>query len=319
MTKISLIIGSNGQDGKILFEQLTKKGHHVVACTRDAVLGSEVSYPKPDLGDARWVANLISDIQPTDIYYLAAVHHSAEGVLNSESAAFSSMMATNVLGLVNVLDGVRLHSPLTRTFYAASAHIFGVPSSFPQSEESPIKPTTPYGISKSAGLFACRRFREEYGLFAVSGILYNHESSLRSSSFLSAKLARGVAEIKLGRQKELIIGNLDAMVDWGYAPDYTSAMTLMLEQEIPNDFIVATGIAHSVRQFAEVAFDSVGLDFKNYIKTNPSLIQRDHGILVGDPSRLKSATGWNASINFDAMVHQLVREQLNAVEQTLFS
>jgi GDPmannose 4,6-dehydratase len=142
---------------------------------------------------------------------------------------------------------------------------------------------------------------------------------LRSPSFLSTKLARGVAEIKLGRQKELIIGNLDAMVDWGYAPDYTSAMTLMLEQEIPNDFIVATGIAHSVRQFAEVAFGSVGLDFKNYIKTNPSLIQRDHGILVGDPSRLKSATGWNATISFDAMVHQLVREQLNAVEQTLFS
>lgn len=317
MTKTSLIIGGNGQDGKILAEQLRKTGHRVVVWARDEIFGLQIDFPSPCLEDSQWVANFINEIQPTYVFYLAAVHHSAEDGLDVESAAFSSMLNTNTLGLVNILDGIRLYSPSARLFYAASAHIFGIPKSYPQNEETSIEPTTPYGISKSAGLFVCRRFRREYGLYAVAGILYSHESSLRDLSFLSAKIARSVAEIKFGLRDKLIIGSLDAIADWGYAPDYTRAMTLMLEQDVPRDFIVATGEAHTVGEFAKIAFDSVGLEYQNYIKTDASILRRYHGVLIGDSTRLKLATEWSPSIGFEEMVKRLVDEQVKNISQDI--
>lgn len=308
-----LIIGSAGQDGRLLAEQLAGQGRTVIACTRDSIGGPGLAPERPCLYDPQWVARLVGQIRPAEVYYLAALHHSAEETAGNDGTVFAAMLAVNTQGVVNVLEAIRRQSPATRLFYAASAHVFGCPTASPQDEDTPISPTTPYGISKAAGMFACRHYREAHGLFAVTGILYNHESILRPQRFLSAKIARAVAEIRAGIRQELVLGNLDAVADWGYAPNYTQAMQAMLSQDTARDFVIATGIAHTVREFAEIAFARAGLDYRDHVCTDPSLLQCNHGALVGDPARLQRATGWRPSITFEAMVHALVDYQLAAL------
>lgn len=319
MTASSLIIGSAGQDGQLLTDLLISQGRSVITCSRDTVSGPGISPAKPHLNDPTWVARLINETRPAQMYYLAAMHHSSEELASNDGSAFASMLEVNVQCLVNVLEAIRNYSPATRVFYAASAHIFGVPSVSPQDEDTPVQPTTLYGISKAAGMFSCRYYRDVYGIFSVAGILYNHESALRPPKFLSAKIARAVAEIKAGTRRELVLGNLDAMVDWGYAPDYVRAMQMMLTQNTAEDFVIATGIAHSVRDFAEIAFASVGLDYREYVRTDSSLLQRNHGAMVGNPARLQRGTGWRPSIGFEAMVRQLVNRQLEIIDPPTFS
>lgn len=313
MTGSSLVIGSAGQDGRLLIDMLASQGRPVVACSRNIISGPGLSSQKPRLDDPAWVATLISETRPEHIYYLAAIHHSSEDRASNDGAAFSSMYAVNTQGLVNVLEAIRNCSPATRIFYAASAHIFGNPTVCPQDEDTPVQPTTLYGISKTAGMFSCRYYRNVHGIFAVTGILYNHESTLRPPQFLSAKIARSVAEIKVGIRQELVLGSLDTVADWGYAPDYVRAMQLTLEQPVAQDYVVATGNSNTVRDFAEIAFDSVGLDYRDYVRTDASLLQRDHGAMVGNSGRLRGATGWRPSIKFDAMIRQLVANQLTIV------
>lgn len=317
MTGSALVIGSAGQDGRLLIDLLTSQGRSVIACSRNIISGSELFSERPRLEDPMWVATLIGETRPEHVYYLAAVHHSSEDRASNDVTAFASMYAANTQGLANVLEAIRTCSPTTRIFYAASSHIFGNPTVCPQDEKTSVQPTTLYGISKAAGFFYCRYYRNVHGLFAVTGILYNHESILRGPQFLSAKITRAVAEIKVGLRQELILGSLDAVVDWGYAPDYVRAMQAMLEQSTADDFVVATGAAHTVRDFAEIAFASVGLDYRIYVRSDASLLQRDHGVMVGNPARLQSATGWSPSIEFDAMIRQLVAHQLTIVTPSI--
>jgi GDPmannose 4,6-dehydratase len=312
MTALSLIIGSSGQDGQILAESLAKKGWAVVCCSRDLISGPGFAEMRPRLHDPAWVADLISRLHPVHIYYLAALHHSSEECVSNDGAIFTSMMAVNTQGLVNVLEAIRIYSPQTRLFYASSSHVFGRPFIYPQDEETPVQPITLYGITKAAAMFACNYYRQAHDVFAVSGILYNHESALRSPKFLSAKITRAVAEIKAGTRSDLILGNLDAVADWGYAPDYVEAMQAMLELSFPEDFVIATGIGHTVREFADIAFSSADLDYRDYVRSESTLLVRNQGALIGNPHRLKRATGWSATINFDEMVKQLVACQLKS-------
>lgn len=307
----ALIIGSAGQDGRLLAEQLAGQGREVIACGREHVEGDGLAPRQSDLNDAEWVVDLIAQARPAEVYYLAALHHSAEEVAGNDGALFAAMLEVNTQGLVNVLEAIRTHSPATRLFYAASSHVFGKPATSPQNEATPLNPITPYGISKAAGIFACRRYREAHGVFASVGILYNHESPLRQPQFLSAKITRAVAENSIGIRRELVLGDLDAIADWGYAPDYTRAMQLILASSAADDFVIATGIPHTVREFVKIAFSTVGLDYHLYVRTDPTLLQRDNGVLLGNSDRLQRATGWHPSITFETMVRKLVEHQLN--------
>ena len=308
----SLIIGSSGQDGQILAESLLKKGQTVICCSRDLISGPGFAETQPRLRDPAWVADLIGRIRPAYVYYLAAIHHSSEESVSNDGAIFASMMEINTQSLVNFLEAIRIYSPKTRLFYASSSHVFGRPLVYPQDEQTPVQPTTLYGISKAAAMFTCNYYRQVHDVFAVSGILYNHESALRSPKFLSSKITRAVAEIRAGNRSELVLGNLDAVADWGYAPDYTEAMQAMLELSFPEDYVIATGIGHTVREFADIAFSSADLDYRDYVRSESTLLVRDQGVLIGNPHRLKRATGWSATINFDEMVKQLVAYQLKS-------
>ncbi len=252
---------------------------------------------------------LISTVRPDKVYYLAAFHHSAEQKLEETRELFEKSFAVQVTGLLNFFDAIRLRSPQTRLFYASTVRIFGVPPSFPQDETTPVNPDCVYGISKAAGQRCVAYYRCAHALFAASGILYNHESPLRGPTFVPQKIVRGAVAIKRGLQSKIVLGDLDAVSDWGYAPDYLDAMTRILELDQPDDFVIATGEPHTVRQFVEAAFDLVGLDWKSHVEVAPNLITRQCRCLVGNPARLTAATGWKPSVTFAELVGILVQAE----------
>ncbi len=273
--KRCLVVGHAGQDGRILFDRLRSEGHIVVGIDRGEVLSSDGARPAlVDILDYPAVQSLIAGATPDEIYYLAAFHHSAEQKLGETRELFERSFAINVYGLVNFLEAIRLGSPKTRLFYASSSRVFGVPQGYPQDESTPINPDCAYGITKAAGQQSVRYYRRTHSLFAVSGILYNHESPLRAPTFVPQKIVRGAVAIKSGSQAKLVLGDLDAIVDWGYAPDYVDAMTRMLALDEPDDFVIATGEPHTVRQFVETAFEIVALDWNAHVEVAPGLISR---------------------------------------------
>jgi len=219
-----------------------------------------------------------------------------------------------VMGLVNFLEAIRLHRKETRLFYASSAHIFGATSESPQTETTPRMPENIYAITKVTGMEACRHYREEHGIFASTGILYNHESAYRKGSFLSQKIIQGVMAIKRGDSRELVVGNLASKVDWGYAPDYVDAMVRILELPHPGDYIVSTGETHSVREMVQLAFEEQGLDYQKWVRENPTIIRASRkgggggSCLVGDSSKLRRETSWRPSVTFSEMVARLAAE-----------
>jgi GDPmannose 4,6-dehydratase len=314
MTRKAIVVGSAGQDGQLLCAQLHQRGYEVVGCVRAAPSGggSEIKHVTLDIGSRAAVSELVAGIVPDEIYFLAAFHQSATDDPGDFSELIRKSLDINTMSLVNFLEAVRSHSAATRLFYAASSHIFGLPQSTVQDERTPINPVSAYGISKAAGLFACRHYRESYGTFASVGILYNHESELRAAKFLSRKIARGAASIKLGRTKTLTLGNLDAVVDWGYAPDYTEAMQKILQAPKADDFIVASGQPHTVRDFARIAFEAVDLDFSRHVIADDRVVRRTTGALIGNPAHLIGTTGWRPSTDFPGMVRHLVNFEMTS-------
>lgn len=303
-----IVVGSRGQDGTLLCRQLADRQCDVTEVARNLAVPA---IGKPlDILDADAVAGLISASDPDEIYYLAAHHQSAEEKVAGEAALFRESLNVNVTGLVNFLDAARLHAPRCRIFYAASSHVFGTPGISPQDESTPFNPENVYGIAKTAGIHACRYFRRQHGLFAATGILFNHESILRDAKFLSRKVAVAVARIRQGKADTLVLGNLDARVDWGYAPDYVDAMQRILAAASPGDFIVATGETHSVRELAEKAFAHVGLDYRQYVKSDSSLVDLSRPALAGNSTRLRNSTGWTPTKSFDDMIVELVEHEL---------
>jgi GDPmannose 4,6-dehydratase len=306
----ALIIGANGQDGRLLAQLLQERGYAVRGWTRsEPATATPCECETINLLSAKTVERELQSLQPDEIYYLAAFHHSTEERVKLSSAdLLQRSVDVHVSGLQNVLQAIKTCSRITRLFYAASSHIFGAPKTELQDEQTPLAPNSAYGISKAAGLRCCQLYREEEGLFAATGILFNHESSLRPPSFLSQKIVRGALRTRRHPAFKLILGDLEARVDWGYGPDYVDAMFRILQLQKPSDFVIASGETHTVREFARIAFAAVGLDWRQHVDVDSSLIGKPTQPLCGNAGKLRAATGWSQTASFEEMIHRLVAD-----------
>jgi GDPmannose 4,6-dehydratase len=307
----ALITGIGGQDGSLLAEFLLERGYAVAGLLRPGAgpyanldpIAERVELLEADLLDQGSLAAALEAARPTEIYNLASpsfVPTSWERPV--ETAGFAAVGATSLLEAIRAVD------PSIRFYQASSSEIFGEPRESPQTEATPLEPITPYGVAKAYAHFIVHSYRRRYGLFACSGILYNHESPRRPLEFLPRKVANGAAAISLGLQDELVLGDLDARRDWGYAGDYVRAMWLMLQQDTADDYVVAAGESHSVRELVECAFTRVGLDWQDHVRLDPALRRGSAELhrLVGDATRARERLGWSAELNFEQLVHLLV-------------
>jgi GDPmannose 4,6-dehydratase len=324
----AFITGISGQDGSYLAELLLRKGYEVHGLVRRASsfnthrldpIYSDPHDPNPalilhygDLTDAVALTNLLRELQPNEIYHLGAQSHVRVSFDIPEYTA-----QTTALGTLRILEAVRASGVETRFYQASSSEMFGSAPP-PQSELTPFHPRSPYGIAKVFGYWTTVNYREAYGLYAVNGILFNHEGPRRGETFVSRKITRAVARIKAGLQAKLYLGNLEARRDWGYALDYVNAMWLMLQQPEPDDYVIATGESHSVREFLDLAFQRAGLDWHEYVAIDsryyrPSEV--DH--LRGDPSKARSILGWQPSVTFPELVALMVDADVQLLEDEL--
>ena len=307
----AFVTGAGGQDGSYLTELLLDRGYEVVGLVRDR----ELAYPNlervrdrielvsANLLDGDVLASLLRTHRPAEIYNLASpsfVPRSWDHPV--ETAEFAAV------GVTSLLEAVRAVDPTVRVYQASSSEIFGEPAEVPQTETTPLAPVTPYGVAKAYGHFIVGSYRRRYGLHASAGVLYNHESPRRPETFLPSKVAHAVARIVSGGQRELLLGDLDARRDWGYAPDYVDAMWRMLQQDEPGDYVVATGELHSVQDLVQCAFDHVGLDWRDHVRSDDSLKrgQAELHQLVGDAAKARAKLGWQPSVTFDELVGLLV-------------
>jgi GDPmannose 4,6-dehydratase len=320
--RTALITGITGQDGSYLAEHLLDLGYRVVGVTRRTSaqnagriehLRGQVELVGADLLDQTSLLAIVDRIQPDEIYNLAAQSFVPaswqQPVLTSEVTA---------LGVTRLLEAVRLACPAARVYQASSSEMFGRPREAPQNERTPFYPRSPYGIAKLFGHWTAINYRESYGLFVAAGILFNHESPRRGTEFVSRKITRGVARIAHGLERELRLGNLEATRDWGYAPDYIRAMHQILQLDCPRDYVVATGTSHSVRDFCELAFGAVGLDWRDYVvhdETNLRPVDVDH--LVGDAAAARRDLGWEPVVQFRALVQIMVDADMASVDEGL--
>jgi GDPmannose 4,6-dehydratase len=303
----ALVTGAGGQDGSYLAESLLGRGYEVVGVVRDVSRGYEhlegVELVEVDLLDQATLAGVLRTHGPHEVYNLASpsfVPRSWEHPV--ETAEFAAV------GVTSLLEAVRAVDDGIRVYQASSSEIFGEPAEVPQSESTPLAPVTPYGVAKAYGHFIIGSYRRRYGLHASAGILYNHESPRRPENFLPSKVAHAVARIAGGDTAELQLGDLDAQRDWGYACDSVEAMRLILQQDEPGDYVIATGELHSVRELVEVAFSHVGLDWRDHVRVDESLKrgQAELHHLVGDASKAREQLGWKPSVTFEELVALLV-------------
>ncbi len=315
MAKRAVITGITGQDGSYLAELLLAKGYEVVGVVRrssapnlwriESVL-PHIQLQPADLLDQLSLIRLIRDVAPHEFYNLAA--------MSFVPASWDQPLLTgefNSLGVTRVLEAIRHVDASIRLYQASSSEMFGKVREVPQTELTPFYPRSPYGVSKVFAHYITVNYRESYGLFACSGILFNHESPRRGEEFVTRKVSQGVARIKLGLADALNLGNLDAHRDWGFAGDYVRAMWSMLQQEQADDYVIATGVSHSVRDLVEVAFSHVGLDWRRYVKLDPQLLRpAEVDQLVGDASKAQRAFGWRPEVAFDALVRMMVDADL---------
>lgn len=323
--KKALITGIDGQDGSYLAEFLLKKGYKVHGITRRVALedpehhlwrirhilnkitlhaGSLESYPS--------LFKIVERVVPDECYHLAAQSF----VSYSFEDEFSTIN-TNINGTHFILSAIKENAPKCKFYFAASSEMFGHAKEVPQDEDTPFYPRSPYGISKVAGFDLTRNYREAYGLFALSGILFNHESPRRGFEFVTRKITNAVAEIKLGIIKELRLGNLEAKRDWGFSGDFVRAMWLMLQQRKPKDYVIATGETHTVKEFVELAFSNVGLNWKDYVVIDKDFYRpAEVNILMGDYSRAKEELGWEPKVKFKELVKMMVDNDVERIKKT---
>ncbi|NLV54820.1 MAG: GDP-mannose 4,6-dehydratase [Acidimicrobiales bacterium] len=311
MTKRALITGITGQDGSYLAELLLDKDYEVIGMVRRsstvnferiAHLQDRITFVPGDLLDEVSMINILTEHRPDEVYNLAAqsfVQTSfGQPVLTGEITA---------LGVTRILDAIRIVDPSIRFYQASSSEMFGKVVEVPQSETTPFYPRSPYGVAKLYGHWITINYRESYDLHASSGILFNHESPRRGLEFVTRKISHGVARIKLGMDDELRLGNLDAQRDWGFAGDYVEAMWLMLQQDGPDDFVVATGETHPVREFCELAFGHVDLDYEQYVKVDERFFRpAEVDLLVGSPAKARKVLGWEPRTSFPDLVRMMV-------------
>ena len=328
MKKKALVTGLTGQDGSYLAEHLLGLGYEVHGLVRRVALEDpqrrfnriahlldQLTLHPASLESYPSIFNVISRNQFDECYHLAAQSFVAE----SFADGFSTMN-TNINGTHYMLAAMRELQPECRFYFAGSSEMFGKVREVPQTENTPFHPRSPYGISKVAGFDLTRNYREAYDMFAVSGILFNHESPRRGFEFVTRKITSAVARIKQGEQKELRLGNLEAHRDWGHAKDYVKAMHMMLQHDHPEDFVVASGESHTVREFCEMAFGEAGLDYREYVVQDPQFIRpAEVELLIGDCTKARSDLGWTPQYGFKELVTDMVRNDLALVAESSVS
>ena len=321
LMKRALITGITGQDGSYLAELLLSEGYAVHGMVRRSSsenferidhLRDRIQLHQGDLLDQYSLGTLLSEIRPDEVYNLAAQSFVptswSQPVLTGEFTA---------LGVTKVLEAIRHTAPETRFYQASSSEMFGKVHETPQTEATPFYPRSPYGVAKVYGHYITVNYRESFGLYAVSGILFNHESPRRGLEFVTRKVSDGVARIKLGLQKKLAIGNLEARRDWGFAGDYVRAMWLMLQRPSPVDYVIATHQTHSVRELCEVAFAHVGLDWQEHVVVDPKFVRpAEVDLLIGNPAKAKADLGWEPSVNFRQLVEMMVDADLERLRRS---
>lgn len=318
----AIITGITGQDGSYLAETLLAKGYQVVGMVRRSStvtferiqhIQDDLNLIQGDLHDQSSLVDVVEQYHPDEIYNLAAQSFVPtswnQPVLTGEVTA---------LGVTRILEAIRLVNPKTRFYQASSSEMFGKVREVPQRETTPFYPRSPYGVAKVYGHWITVNYRESYNLYACSGILFNHESPRRGLEFVPRKISNGVARIKLGKAKELRLGNLESRRDWGFAADYVEGMWLMLQQEQPDDYVLGTGETHSVREFCEAAFGHVGLDYRDYVVQDPRFYRpAEVDLLVADPSKARQKLGWQPQVAFDELVHLMVDADMKRVAREL--
>jgi GDPmannose 4,6-dehydratase len=315
----ALITGVTGQDGSYLAELLLEKGYQVHGMVRRSStenferighLTSRIHLHQADLLDQSSLTSMLQAVRPSELYNLAA-----QSFVPTSWTQPSLTGEFTALGVTRLLEAVRLVDPQIRFYQASSSEMFGKVRQTPQNEETPFYPRSPYGVAKAYGHHITVNYRESYGLFAVSGILFNHESPRRGREFVTRRISEGVARIKLGLQDELTLGNLDAHRDWGFAPEYVNAMWRMLQQAEPVDFVIGTGEHHSPREFVDVAFAHVGLDPADFVRSDRALLRpAEVDTLLADPSRARRELGWQARTSFAELVRIMLEADLAAQE-----
>jgi GDPmannose 4,6-dehydratase len=322
MARKALITGITGQDGSYLAEFLLNKGYEVHGMVRRSStesserierLHGRITLHQADLLDQLSIVTIIQEIRPQEVYNFAAQSFVptswSQPLLTGEFTA---------LGVTRMLEAVRLVDPSIRFYQASSSEMFGAIGQEPQNEQTPFWPRSPYGVAKVYGHWITVNYRESYDIFACSGILFNHESPLRGKEFVSRKITDAVARIKLGIQENLMLGNLDAMRDWGFSGDYVEAAWLMLQQEKPDDYVVATGVKHSVREMVELAFDRVGLDWRKHVKSDPTMLRpAEINTLCGDAAKARRVLGWAPKVSFAELIRMMVDADMERVRREI--
>ncbi|HLI27003.1 MAG TPA: GDP-mannose 4,6-dehydratase [Chloroflexota bacterium] len=323
--KTALITGITGQDGTYLAEYLLGLGYRVYGVIRGQnnpkrewieTLLPDVELIEADLLDQGSLISAVSRVAPDEVYNLAAISFVPVSWNQAElTGEITGLGVLRVLEAIRIVEGVTASSSTPRgriRFYqASSSEMFGKVRETPQNERTPFHPRSPYGVAKVYGHYITVNYRESYGMHASSGILFNHESPRRGLEFVTRKITNGVARIKLGKQRELALGNLDARRDWGFAGDYVKAMHLMLQQDEPDDYVVGTGVAHSVREFVEAAFSHVGLDWREYVRIDPRFVRpAEVETLTADPRKAREKLGWQPTTSFEELVRMMVDADL---------
>lgn len=327
--KRAFITGVTGQDGSYLVDLLVSKGYEVHGLIRqstqftpdrwghlrNAMKNNQLQVHFGDLTDSSGVRTLIEQIRPDEVYNLAAQSH--VGISFDQPENTSEVTA---MGPLKLLEAIRRSKIDCRFYQASSSEMFGKVRESPQRETTPFYPRSPYGCAKVYAHYLTQNYRESYGMYAVSGILFNHESERRGENFVTRKITRAIGRIKVGLQNDLVLGNTDAKRDWGYAPDYVEAMWLMLQQEKPEDFVIGTGETHSVQEFIEIAFDRVKLDWRQYVKHDPRFMRPSEvDTLLADTTKAKEKLCWQPKVNFEELVAKMVEHDVNlAVKEKAF-
>jgi GDPmannose 4,6-dehydratase len=316
--KRALITGISGQDGSYLAELLLEKGYEVHGLVHGSTdrrferlepIADQITLHPGDLLDEGSLVDVLRESTPDEVYNLAAMSSVAE----SWRLAVATAEYTAV-GVTRLLEGIREVCPEARFYQASSSEMFGRARETPQSESTPFYPRSPYGVSKVYGHFITVNYRESFGLHTCSGILFNHESPRRGAAFVTRRISQGVAKIKLGLADELVLGNLDVRRDWGFAKEYVEAMWMMLQPDEPDDFVIGTGVSHSVGDFVDAAFACLDLKREDHVRIDPDLARpADIEEVVADPAKAKSELGWEARVSFEELVEMMVRADLNAL------
>lgn len=322
MVKTALITGATGQDGSYLIELLLEKQYIVYCMIRHSAnpnyhrishLLNKINIIDGDLTDPSSLREAIRVSQPDEVYNLAA--QSFVGLSWNQPELTSQITG---IGCLNLLQAIKEIKPDTKFYQASSSEMFGKVHEVPQKEDTVLHPRSPYGVAKVYAHYMTINYRESYNMFCVSGILYNHESSRRGLEFVTRKISNAVARIKLGLQSELRLGNLDAKRDWGHAKDYIFGMWLMLQQDLPDDYILATGQTHSVKEFVQIAFEHVGLNWEDYVIVDPTLFRpAEVDLLIGDATKAKTKLGWEPKITFSELVKEMVDNDLKIESEKL--